>query len=78
MSNYIVAVSKKWRCTLFALALVLTIAGCPIPNVQPYADATAQLRNAIQITGETTVTEPVEGQLLKVLSFIAGLNVEMT
>lgn len=55
MSNYIVAVSKKWRCTLFALALVLTIAGCPIPNVQPYADATAQLRNAIQITGETTV-----------------------
>lgn len=36
------------------------------------------LARPLIITGETAITEPVEGQLLKVLSFIAGLNVEMT
>jgi len=38
----------------------------------------ALLTRPLVITGETAVTEPAEGQLLKIISFIAGLNVEMT
>jgi hypothetical protein len=55
MSNYKFAVKSKWRCTLLLVAFVLSIAGCQMPNVQPYADATARLRDAIQVAGETTV-----------------------
>jgi len=36
------------------------------------------LTRPLVITGETAVTEPADGQLLKILSFIAGLNTEMT
>lgn len=36
------------------------------------------LTRPLIITGESAVTEPIDGQLLKVLSFVAGLNVEMT
>lgn len=36
------------------------------------------LTRPLVITGESAITEPAEGQLLKVLSFVAGLNVEMT
>lgn len=36
------------------------------------------LTRPLIITGETAVTEPAGGQLLKILSFIAGLNTEMT
>lgn len=36
------------------------------------------LTRPLVITGETAVTEPAEGQLLKILSFVGGLNVEMT
>ena len=38
----------------------------------------ALLTRPLVITGETAVTEPAEGQLLKIISFIAGLHVEMT
>jgi len=36
------------------------------------------LTRPLVITGETAVTEPAEGQLLKIISFIAGLNTEMS
>jgi hypothetical protein len=36
--------------------LVLTTAGCQMPNVQPFAEATAQLRQAVITTGNLTLT----------------------
>lgn len=36
------------------------------------------LTRPLILTGETAVTEPVTGQLLKILSFVAGINTEMT
>ena len=38
-----------------ATVLFVFIAGCHLPNVQPYAEATAELRDAIEATGEVTV-----------------------
>ena len=35
--------------------LVLFVAGCRLPSVQPYANATAELRDAVETTGEVTV-----------------------
>ena len=36
------------------------------------------LTRPLILTGETAVTEPVDGQLLKILSFVAGINTVMT
>jgi len=48
--NYVI----QNKAVIFCL-LVLTTAGCQMPNVQPFADATAQLRQAVITTGNLTI-----------------------
>lgn len=48
-------VNRRDKGVFLGAVFVLLIAGCQLPNVQPYADATVQLRDAIEATGEVTI-----------------------
>lgn len=57
LSSRALALRNQWLSGV-AIAAILALTGCrSLPNVQPFADSTTQIRNAVSATGQAAVAE---------------------